>query len=113
MLQTDPLPRSRALDLIANRLRTQFEDELHALYVLPDNPYEPAGDDEWIILAAVLEGAFCKENDVSRQVSEVGSEFEHDIDWEYVVTIFTLSDVEMKESKTEVARLAQSGGVRL
>ena len=113
MLKTDPLTRSRALDLLAGRLRDQFEDRLRALYVLPDNPYEPAGDDEWIILAAVLDEEFCEENDASRLASEVGSGFEHDIDWQYVVTVFTLPDIEMKESKTEIARLAQSGGVRL
>ena len=54
MLQTDPLTRSRSLDMLADRLRDAFGEALQALYVLPDNPYEPAGDDEWLVLAAVL-----------------------------------------------------------
>jgi hypothetical protein len=62
MLSTNPLTRSRALDMLAGRLRDQFEARLRALYALPDNPYEPAGDDEWIIRAAVLDEEFCEEN---------------------------------------------------
>ena len=39
--------------MLADRLRDVFGEALQALNVLPDNPYEPAGDDEWLVLAAV------------------------------------------------------------
>lgn len=35
--------------MIVERLRDHFGETLRVLYVLPDNPYEPAGDDEWIV----------------------------------------------------------------
>jgi hypothetical protein len=113
MLQTDPLTRSRALDMLADRLRDQFGDALQALYVLPDNPYEPAGDDEWIVLAAVLDDSYHEQKDASRKASEVGGRFEKEVDWEYVSTVFTLSATEFEEGATEVARMAKNGGVRL
>ncbi len=113
MLQTDPLTRSRALDTVADRLRDHFGDALHVLYVLPDNPYESAGDDEWIVLAAVFDDAYCEQNDPSRQASSVGCAFEKDVNWRYVVTVFTLSAAEFETGDSEVARMAQSGGVRL
>jgi hypothetical protein len=113
MLQTDPLTRSRALDMIADRLRDQFGDALKALYVLPDNPYEPAGDDEWIVLAAVLDDSYQELNDASRQASQVGCAFEKEVDWQYVVTVFTMSATELENGAIEAARVAQSGGVRL
>lgn len=111
MLKTDPLTRSRALDLIAGRLREEFGEALQALYVLPDNPYEPAGDDEWIVLAAVLADSY--HGDASRQASKIGCAFEEEVDWEYVVTVFTMSATELEDRDTEAARIAQSGGVRL
>jgi hypothetical protein len=99
--------------MIADRLRDQFGDALKALYVLPDNPYEPAGDDEWLVLAAVLDEPNLSQEDVSRQASEVGCAFEKEIDWRYVVTVFTMSTTELEKGDTEVARVAQNGGVRL
>jgi hypothetical protein len=113
MLKTDQLTRSRALDMIANRLRDQFGDALQALYVLPDNPYEPAGDDEWIVLAAVLDNSYHEQKDASQQASEIGCEFEKEVDWQYVSTVFTLSATEFEESATAVARMAKNGSVRL
>lgn len=113
VLQTDPLTRSRALDLIAGRLRDQFGAALQALYVLPDNPYEPLGDDEWIVLAAVFDDAVHEQNDPSQEASAVGCAFEKEVDWRYVVTVFTLSTTEVENGESEVARVARSGGVRL
>jgi hypothetical protein len=113
VLKTDPLTRSRALDVLANRLRDQFGDALQALYVLPDNPYEPAGDDEWIVLAAVLDDSYNEQKDASQQASEVGCTFEKEVDWRYVSTVFTLSMAAFEEGATAVARLAKNGGVRL
>lgn len=113
MLQTDPLTRSRALDMIAERLRDHFGEALQALYVLPDNPYEPAGDDEWIVLAAVLDDSNHERKDVSEQASEIGSAFEEEVEWRYVTTIFTLSVPEFEGGTSEVARTAKNGGVRL
>jgi hypothetical protein len=95
--------------MLADRLRDQFGDALQALYVLPDNPYEPAGDDEWIVLAAVLDDSYHEQKDASRKASEVGGRFEKEVDWRYVVTVFTLSTAEMEEQETAVARLAQDG----
>ena len=113
MLQTDPLTRSRALDMIAERLRDHFGETLRVLYVLPDNPYEPAGDDEWIVLAAVLDDTAHDEQESSRWASEIGNAFEREVDWRYVVTVFTMPAAELEQSETEVARVARSGGVRL
>jgi len=113
MLKTDPLTRSRALDLIADRLRDQFGEALQALYVLSDNPYEPAGDDEWVVLAAVLDDSYHEKNDASQKASEIGCAFEKKVDWRYVTTIFTLSGTEFEEGASEVARMAKNGGVRL
>jgi len=113
MLQADPLTRSRALDMLADRLRGAFGEALQALYVLPDNPYEPAGDDEWIVLAAVLDDSNDERKNVSEQASEIGSAFEEEVEWRYVTTIFTLSGTEFEEGATEVARTAKNGGVRL
>jgi hypothetical protein len=114
VLQTDPLTRSRALDILADRLRDQFGDALQALYVLPDNPYEPAGDDEWIVLAAVLDDPYHEKNDASQQASEVGGgAFEKEVDWRYVSTVFTLSATAFEKGATAVARMAKDGGVRL
>ena len=113
MLQTEPLTRSRALDMIAGRLRDHFGDALQILYVLPDNPYEPAGDDAWIILAAVFKDAFHERNDASQEASAVGSTFEKEVDWRYVVTVFPLSVTEFETRETEVACVARNGGVRL
>jgi len=113
MLQTDPLTRSRALDMIAERLRDHCGEALQALYVLPDNPYEPAGDDEWIVLAAVLDDSNHERKDVSEQASEIGSAFEEEVEWRYVTTIFTLSVPEFEGGTSEVARTAKNGGVRL
>lgn len=113
MLQTDPLTRSRALDMIADRLRDHFEEALQALYVLPDNPYEPAGDEEWIVLAAVLDDPYSSQNDASRQATRIGCAFEEEVNWRYVVTVFTMSVAEFNQSETEIARMARSGGVRL
>jgi hypothetical protein len=112
MLQTDPLTRSRALDMVADRLRDHFAEALQALYVLPDNPYEPAGDEEWIVLAAVLDDT-CSQSEASQQATRIGCAFEEEVDWRYVVTVFTMSAVEFDRSETEVARIARSGGVRL
>lgn len=78
VLQADPLTRSRALDTIADRLRDQFGGALQALYVLPDNPDEPAGDDEWVVLAAVLGDSYYGKNDTSQQASEIGCALEGD-----------------------------------
>lgn len=113
VLQTEPLTRSRALDQVADRLRDTFGEALQALYVLPDNPYEPAGDDEWIVLAAVLDDAVHDEQETSRQASDVGCAFEREVDWCYVVTVFTMSATEIETGNTEIARIARSGGVRL
>ena len=113
MLQTDPLTRSRALDMIAERLRDHFGEALQALYVLPDNPYEPAGDDEWIVLAAVLNDTHPSQSDASEQATRIGCAFEEEVDWRYVVTVFTMSDVEFDRSETEIARTARSKGGRL
>ena len=113
MLQTDPLTRSRALDMIAERLRDHFGETLRVLYVLPDNPYEPAGDDEWIVLAAVLDDAAHGEQEASRRASEIGCAFEREVDWRYVVTVFTMPAAELEQSETEVAQVARSRGVRL
>lgn len=113
MLQTDPLTRSRALDMVADRLRDQFGEALQDLYVLPDNPYEPTGDDEWIVLAAVLGDAYHDQNDASQEASAAGCAFEQEVDWRYVVTVFTLSTTDVKEGDSEVARVVRSGGVRL
>jgi hypothetical protein len=113
VLQADPLTRSRALDLIADRLRDQSGDALQALYVLPDNPYEPAGDNEWIVLAAVLDNSYHEQKDASQQASEVGCAFEKEVDWRYVSTVFTLSATAFEKGATAVARMAKEGGVRL
>lgn len=113
VLQTDPLTRSRALDLIADRLRDAFGEALQALYVLPDNPYEPAGDDEWIVLAAVLDDSYHEQKGASQQAARIGCSFEKEVDWRYVVTVFTMSATEREKGATEVARVARSGGVRL
>jgi hypothetical protein len=99
--------------MIADRLRDQFGEALRALYVLPDNPYEPTGDDEWLVLAAALDDSDLSQEDASRQASEVGCAFEKEIDWRYVVTVFTMSATELENGDTEVARVARNGGVRL
>lgn len=99
--------------MLADRLRDAFGEALQALYVLPDNPYEPAGDDEWLVLAAVLGDSYYRKNDTSQQASEVGCAFEKEIEWRYVSTIFTLSATEFEGEATEVARMAKNGGVRL
>lgn len=113
MLQTGPLTRSRALDMIAGQLRDHFGEVLQALYVLPDNPHEPAGDDEWIVLAAVLDEPYHEQNNPSRQATEIGCAFEREVDWRYVVTVFTMAAPEFEQSETEVARVARGGGIRL
>jgi hypothetical protein len=99
--------------MLADRLRDAFGEALQALYVLPDNPYEPAGDDEWLVLAAVLGDSYYRKNDPSQQASAVGCAFEKEIEWRYVSTIFTLSATEFEGEATEVARRAKNGGVRL
>jgi hypothetical protein len=99
--------------MLADRLRDAFGEALQALYVLPDNPYEPAGDDEWLVLAAVLGDSYYGRNDTYQQASEIGCAFEEEIEWRYVSTIFTLSVTEFEEGATEVARMAKNGGVRL
>lgn len=99
--------------MIADRLRDQFGEALQALYVLPDNPYEPAGDDEWIVLAAVLDDTYPSQNDASQQATRIGCAFEEEVDWRYVVTVFTMSGAEFDRNETEVARTARSGGVHL
>jgi hypothetical protein len=99
--------------MLADRLRDQFGEALQSLYVLPDNPYEPAGDDEWIVLAAVLEDAYYNKHDSLTQAAQIGCAFEKEVDWRYVTTVFTLSDTDVEEGRTEVARIAKSGGVRL
>lgn len=113
MLQTDPLTRSRALDVIADRLRDRFGEALQALYVLPDNPYEPRGDDEWLVLAAVLDDSYYGQNDASHEASQVGGSFEREVDWRYVATTFAMSATELEEGSTEVARMVKKGSVRL
>lgn len=99
--------------MLADRLRGAFGEALQALYVLPDNPYEPAGDDEWIVLAAVLDDTHLSQGDASQQATRIGCDFEEEVDWRYVVTIFTMSGAEFDQSETEVARTLRSGGVRL
>lgn len=113
MLQTEPLTRSRVLDVLADRLRDAFKQTLHALYVLPDNPYEPAGDNGWIVLAAVVDDASDSPTERSRKASNVGSAFEQDVNWRYVVTVFTLSPTELRDEETDVARSVLREGVQL
>lgn len=98
--------------MLANRVRDRFEDSLHALYVLPDNPYEPAGDDEWIVLVAVLNDDY-DQHDASRLASQAGCAFEEEVDWSYITTIFTVAKTAFDENRSGVVRAARREGVRL
>lgn len=61
----------------------------------------------------MLEDSYHGTNDASQQASEVGCAFEKEIDWRYVVAVFTMSATELEDGDTDVARIAQSRGVRL
>lgn len=112
MPQTVLLTRSRAIDMLANRVRNRFEGPLRALYVLTDNPYEPAGDDEWIVLVAVLDDKYYDQHDVSALASRAGCAFEEEVDWSYIATIFTASKTAFDDNRSGVVRAGREG-VRL
>lgn len=113
MPQTVPRTRSRAIDMLANQVRNRFEGALRALYVLPDNPYEPAGDDEWIVLVAVLDDEYHDQHDVSALASRARCAFEEDADWSYIATVFTASKTAFDDNRSGVVRAARREGVRL
>jgi hypothetical protein len=114
MPTTRPLTRSRAIDRLADRLRSHFQERLHALFVLPDNPYEPAGDDEWIILVAILESS--DSDDIasfSEEASQVGSAFEQEVEWTYISTIFTVPKAAYDRGEPGLVQTVRREGVRL
>jgi hypothetical protein len=113
MPQTVSLARSRAIDMLADRVRNRFEGSLRTLYVFPDNPYEPTGDDEWIVLVAVLDDEYHDQHDASALASQAGCAFEEDVDWSYIATVFTASKTAFDDNRSGVVRAARREGVRL
>lgn len=113
MPQTVSITRSRAIDMLADRVRNRFEGSLQALYVLADNPYEPTGDDEWIVLVAVLDDEYHDQHDASALASQAGCAFEEDVDWSYIATVFTASKTAFDDTRSGVVRAARREGVRL
>lgn len=99
--------------MLADRVRSRFEGSLQALYVLPDNPYEPVGDDEWIVLVAVLDDNYHDQHDVSALASRAGCTFEEEVDWRNIATVFTASKTAFDDNRSGVVRAARREGVRL
>lgn len=109
---TAPLTRSRALDVLADRLRAHFGERLHALYALPDDPYEPQRDREVLHVLAVFPDEGYDRSDVQGEVIEVGVAFNREIDFRFFAMPKVASVTEVRRGATGSAR-AVEGGVLL
>jgi hypothetical protein len=113
MLTAPSLRRSRAIDLLASRVRGHFENRLNALYVLPDDPYEPSDAPDSIVLVAVLDDDGYNRQRDRQSATEVTAAFELDIDYAYVASLYVASRREVTDQATGPAIAAQTQGVLL
>lgn len=107
---TLPQTRSGALDLLADRLRQHYGDCLHALYALPDDPYEPQGDPDALHVLAVLPDEGYDWHEAQREITRVGVAFDRELDFHFVAMLKVFSASEVEPEGTEGSFVKRKGG---
>ena len=106
---TLPRTRSGALDLLADRLRAHYGNRLHALYALPDDPYESQHDPDALHVLAVLTGDGYDWHEAQHDLNRVGVAFDQDFDWRRIACLKVASISEVEQEATGAARAADRG----
>lgn len=104
----EALETARRIDVIreaVGRIQRHFGGRLQALYALPDDPFEPEGDDRTVHLVAVL-GGEVKPLEENKAVAQLMHQLAAEMEFIYTVMVYVAGT-------DDLSRLAQEEGVRL
>lgn len=96
---------------LADRLKRHFGDRLVRLLELPSTPYGDRGEGQY--LAVVLRDEGYDPDDARREALQVQNQFDQDTEYRHVTTVYVLSESELNESNTGVARAARAEGISI
>jgi hypothetical protein len=104
----EALETARRIDVIkeaVDTLQRHFGNRLQAFYALPDDPFEPEGDDRTVYLVAVLSGEMnpLEEN---KAVAQLMHQLAAEMEFIYTVMVYVAGT-------DDLSRRAQVEGVRL
>ncbi len=105
--------KADAIALLARRLRAHYGDRLQKLFLLKDDPYEPAGEDFAIYLVAVLADHAYDSFETVGEVARIGNRVDAEMDYTVASAVYPLSVSDFEEGDRWPARAARKEGVIL
>lgn len=113
MAEVEAPTKADAIALLARRLRQRYGRQLQKLFVLKDDPYEPAGEDFAIHLVAVFEDESYDHDQAIKEAVRLGNSVDADMGYAFASTIYPISTSDFDEGRRWPARTARRKGVAL